>query len=180
MSSDANPDPVPPPKEWKMRKPCSPVHMSATFLTLSSTRSTSSLPSRSKEERVHFRAQKWYNWHSKPTDSVMPTSVVICSIFFPSYHVFWVEQLFVCASADFIWNPSKRCRSNFNFRAENVPWRWLVYSPTTVGSRSTKTALGTCLPEPVSAKNVEKLSSILSVGLSNGMVPSGWIPCSRQ
>ena len=29
MSSDAKPDPVPPPKLWKMRKPWRPVHWSA-------------------------------------------------------------------------------------------------------------------------------------------------------
>ena len=41
--------------------------------------------------------------------------------------------------------------------------------PTTVGSRSTKTALGTCFPAPVSLKNVLKESSppptVLSLGI---------------
>ena len=41
--------------------------------------------------------------------------------------------------------------------------------PTTVGSKSTKTALGTCLPAPVSLKNVLKESSpppmVLSLGI---------------
>ena len=43
------------------------------------------------------------------------------------------------------------------------------YPPTTVGSKSTKTALGTCLPAPVSLKNVLKESSpppmVLSLGI---------------
>ena len=46
----------------------------------------------------------------------------------------------------------------------------------TVGSRSTKTALGTCLPDPVSEKKVLKLSSPPPAVLSEGMVPSGWMP----
>ena len=52
--------------------------------------------------------------------------------------------------------------------------------PTTVGSRSTKTALGTCLPAPVSLKKVLKESSPPPMVLSLGIWPSGWIPCSRQ
>ena len=52
--------------------------------------------------------------------------------------------------------------------------------PTTVGSRSTKTALGTCLPAPVSLKKVLKESSPPPMVLSEGIWPSGWIPCSKQ
>ena len=48
--------------------------------------------------------------------------------------------------------------------------------PTTVGSRSTKTALGTCFPAPVSEKNVLKESSPAPIVLSEGICPSGWIP----
>ena len=53
-------------------------------------------------------------------------------------------------------------------------------SSTTVGSKSTNTALGTCLPPPVSEKKVLKESSWLPMVLSLGMVPSGCMPCSRQ
>ncbi|CAG0920258.1 unnamed protein product, partial [Notodromas monacha] len=53
-------------------------------------------------------------------------------------------------------------------------------SPTTDGSKSTKTALGTCLPAPVSLKKVLKLSSPPPRVLSEGICPSGWMPCSRQ
>ena len=41
--------------------------------------------------------------------------------------------------------------------------------PTTVGSRSTNTALGTCLPAPVSEKNVLKESSPPPMVLSDGI-----------
>ena len=45
--------------------------------------------------------------------------------------------------------------------------------PTTVGSKSTKTALGTCFPAPVSEKKVLKLSSPPPMVLSDGICPSG-------
>ncbi|KYN19816.1 hypothetical protein ALC57_07862, partial [Trachymyrmex cornetzi] len=51
--------------------------------------------------------------------------------------------------------------------------------PTTVGSRSIITARGTILPELVSLKKVLK-QSFEPDTLSDGMVPSGWMPCSRQ
>ena len=54
------------------------------------------------------------------------------------------------------------------------------FLPTTVGSRSTNTARGTCFPAPVSAKNVLKESSPPPMVLSLGIWPSGWIPCSKQ
>ena len=53
-------------------------------------------------------------------------------------------------------------------------------SPMTVGSRSTKTALGTCLPAPVSEKKVLNESSPPPMVLSDGIWPSGWMPCSKQ
>ena len=49
-----------------------------------------------------------------------------------------------------------------------------------MGSRSTNTALGTCLPAPVSLKNVLNESSALPTALSLGIWPLGWIPCSKQ
>jgi hypothetical protein len=55
-----------------------------------------------------------------------------------------------------------------------------LHSPITVGSRSTKTHLGTCFPAPVSLKKVLKESSPPPMVLSLGIWPSGWIPCSRQ
>ena len=54
------------------------------------------------------------------------------------------------------------------------------YLPTTVGSKSTITARGTCFPAPVSLKNVLKESSPPPIVLSLGIWPSGWIPCSKQ
>ncbi|XP_033608717.1 ionotropic receptor 21a isoform X2 [Cryptotermes secundus] len=49
-----------------------------------------------------------------------------------------------------------------------------------VCNRSTNTARGTCLPAPVSLKKVLKLSSPPPRVLSEGICPSGWMPCSRQ
>ena len=47
--------------------------------------------------------------------------------------------------------------------------------------RSKKTALGTCLPDPVSLKKVLKESSDTEeTALSLGSWPSGWMPCSMQ
>ena len=63
----------------------------------------------------------------------------------------------------------------------SYPCPYIPYClPTTVGSRSTKTARGTCLPAPVSEKKVLKESSPPPMVLSEGICPSGWIPCSKQ
>lgn len=64
------------------------------------------------------------------------------------------------------------------FQSKSTPGT--QHSPITVGSRSTKTALGTCFPAPVSLKNVLKESSPPPMVLSLGICPSGWIPCSKQ
>ena len=50
----------------------------------------------------------------------------------------------------------------------------------TLGSRSTKRALGTCLPVPVVEKKVEKESSNSPELSCSTIMPSGPIPCSRQ
>jgi hypothetical protein len=34
MRREVKPEPVPPPKEWKMRKPCRPEHCSDCFLDI--------------------------------------------------------------------------------------------------------------------------------------------------
>lgn len=59
--------------------------------------------------------------------------------------------------------------------------------PMTVGSKSMNTARGTCFPDAVSQKKVSKEESTCSdcgstgfTSLEPGMVPSAWIPCSRQ
>ena len=72
---------------------------------------------------------------------------------------------------------------SFKFNPKKVKrqkTKWHENIPTTVGSRSTKTALGTCLPAPVSLKKVLKESSPPPMVLSDGIWPSGWIPCSKQ
>lgn len=60
------------------------------------------------------------------------------------------------------------------------PFCIFLYWPTTVGSKSTMTARGTCFPVDVSLKNVVKESSELSLSGRFLKVPSGWMPCSRQ
>jgi hypothetical protein len=65
-------------------------------------------------------------------------------------------------------------------RLEMKHSRYLPDLPTTVGSKSTNTARGTCFPAPVSLKNVLKESSPPPIVLSLGIWPSGWIPCSKQ
>lgn len=50
----------------------------------------------------------------------------------------------------------------------------------TVGSKSMNTARGTCFPVPVSEKNVLNESTDCPIDLSDGIWPSGWIPCSKQ
>ncbi|KAG8234342.1 hypothetical protein J437_LFUL014794 [Ladona fulva] len=85
------------------------------------------------------------------SNGVMSTSIVIGSVFLSCDQLFRVEQL---THSDYI--------------------------PTTVGSKSTNTALGTCFPAPVSLKKVLKLSSPPPTVLSEGICPSGWIPCSKQ
>ena len=64
------------------------------------------------------------------------------------------------------------CSLEYEIQIQNLP--------TTVGSKSTNTALGTCFPAPVSLKNVLNESSPPPIVLSLGIWPSGWMPCSRQ
>ena len=52
--------------------------------------------------------------------------------------------------------------------------------PTTVGSRSVNIALGVWCPDPVSLKKVLNESFATPTVLSEGIWPSGWMPCSRQ
>lgn len=129
--------------------------------------------------------------HTVFTNGVMSASVIVGSILLPRDELFWVKQVAVCACSHFIWNMQPKWDNVTN----NKQWDMqtnkhhsnnsmcLAVSPnlpTTVGSRSTNTALGTCFPVPVSLKNVLKLSSPYPIVLSDGICPSGWIPCSRQ
>ena len=77
-----------------------------------------------------------------------------------------------CTHYSKLFNMSNLRLINAHSKQSNVP--------TTVGSRSTNTALGTCLPAPVSLKNVLNESSPPPIVLSLGICPSGWMPCSRQ
>merc|ERR1719379_2593927 len=87
-------------------------------------------------------------------------------------------------SANFRRRSSTRSTSSFPLMSCSGwnSWRYVPVrtSSTTVGSKSTNTARGTCFPAPVSEKNVLKASSPPPMVLSLGIWPSGWIPCSRQ
>ena len=75
--------------------------------------------------------------------------------------------------------PSKLYQRGEGGGANNCKKIKIFDKPTTVGSRSTKTALGTCFPAPVSEKNVLKESSPAPIVLSEGICPSGWIPLKK-
>ena len=100
MSSDAKPEPVPPPKLWKMRKPCRPVHRSACR----------------RERREPGRARRREPWPpllagSPPrpphqfadavqdqvddllADGVVATGVVVGRVFLPGDQLLRVEEL---------------------------------------------------------------------------------------
>jgi hypothetical protein len=70
-----------------------------------------------------------------------------------------------------------------NHRLNHTPFKQLVSTgrKITVGSKSTRTILGTCFPQALSLKNGLKQWSLpLSRVLSEVIWPSNWIPCSRQ
>lgn len=88
------------------------------------------------------------------------------------------------------WRDARCFVSNMQRKLENLQFchRILFFEknsyifwnpPITVGSKSTITARGTWRPLPVSEKNVENDSSPAD-GASDGIRPSGWIPCSKQ
>merc|ERR1712223_1970105 len=83
---------------------------------------------------------------------------------------------------EFCPRPNQRFLFQWYSDHEHSYWQHLpvLTSSTTVGSRSTNTALGTCFPAPVSEKNVLKESSPEPTVLSEGICPSGWMPCSKQ
>ncbi len=79
MRRAPKPDPVPPPKEWKTRKPCRPEQLSATRRTLSKNLVNELL-----------------------SDGVVTTGVVVGGILLSSDHQLGVEQTAVGAGADLI------------------------------------------------------------------------------
>ena len=131
-------------------------------------------------------------------NGVVTSGIVIGSIFFACDELLRVEELAVGASANLIWKRKMKQPPITNNLHKSAPSQGInrrthllsqipgiygvteVNSPMTVGSRSTNTALGTCLPAPVSLKKVLKESSPPPIVLSLGIWPSGWMPCSRQ
>ena len=103
---------MPPPKEWKIRKPVikykwknidnkistgeywENLYMKKTIIfTLKSGALICQLS--------HSIEYKIYNFLS---NCVMSTSIIICGIFFPSYELLWVEELSISSSSYFINN----------------------------------------------------------------------------
>jgi len=106
----------------------------------------------------------------------------------------WVEQLAVRAGPDLVNDSGLQKR---NFKVSTASRIMAVRSVKLGGkrgagcsrqegaggaatSRSRNTQRGTCLPAPVSEKNVLNASSPPPIVLSEGICPSGWMPCSRQ
>ena len=116
----------------------------------------------------------------------MSTSIIISGIFFASDELLRMEQLSVSPGPHLIWiwkitSTAIKISRVSSYKTFFSPLFDVCKDlPTTVGSRSTKTARGTCFPAPVSLKNVLKESSPPPMVLSLGICPSGWIPCSRQ
>ena len=96
-------------------------------------------------------------------DGVMTARVVVRRILLTSDHLLRMEELLVRASAHLVYSIEDFITKFEDFK--NVP--------TTVGSRSTKMARGTCRPVPVSEKNVLNESSATPTLLSDGICPSG-------
>ena len=80
-------------------------------------------------------------------DGVVASSVVVGGVLLAGDQLLGVEQLPVGAGP------------HLEQRIDSLTKTLVLTSSTTVGSRSTKTALGTCFPAPVSEKNVLKESS---------------------
>ena len=77
-------------------------------------------------------------------DGVVPAGVVVGGVLLPGNQLGRMEQLAIGAC------PHLK-QKTYHLLDQLI----CVTSSTTVGSRSTKTALGTCLPEPVVEKKVE-------------------------
>lgn len=90
-----------------------------------------------------------------------------------AYNTTTKKRLFQCLPSC-----KRYCRRPIGWKHKTTGFAWNL--PTTVGSKSTKTARGTCFPAPVSLKKVLKESSPPPMVLSLGIWPSGWIPCSKQ
>ena len=117
---------------------------------------------------------------------------ICCTSAWTSLHRTRVEELAVCASSDLVNDRGlQRDRTSASDRVHgSEPALRRAEAPQNTRarrgkggggtSRSRKTQRGTCLPAPVSEKNVLNASSPPPIVLSEGICPSGWMPCSRQ
>ena len=105
----------------------------------------------------------WLHLDLLLADGVVASSVVVRRVLFPRDQLLGVEQLPVSSSSNLIRMRSRRFDLGPILNSE-------LTSSTTVGSKSTKTALGTCFPDPVVAKNVVNESS----------AASSWYSCTSK
>ena len=139
---EPNPDPVPPPKEWKMRNPCRKLGDTKSRVLRSIWHLEAGALVRHPPDPVHGHLDLLL------PDGVVAAGIVVGSVLLPSDQLLRVEQLTIRSSPDLHDRDGSRYKLGL-----------CVTSSTTVGSRSTKTALGTCFPDPVVEKKVEKESS---------------------
>ena len=104
----------------------------------------------------HFKKETLFFKSKKRKDSYTSNKISAKANFRCKFKIFFLLQIY----------DTQNISPKFSINVKKLP--------ITEGSKSTKTALGTCLPAPVSAKNVEKESSppVLAT-FSEGMVPSG-------
>lgn len=134
----------------------------------------------------HFAHAVKYRVYDLLSNGIVATSIIIGSILLSTNELLRVIQLSIVSITDLIWisNKSdnikkvqyKMCSTQCIKNSKKAEMQVL---PTTVGSKSMKTARGTYFPAPVSLKKVPKLESANERLLST-MVPSGWKPCSKQ
>ncbi len=148
----------------------SPVQASAIFLILSTVQSIC----RNKNNFFHDVGAIFTLRipHLLPPYGVVPPGIVISGILLPRDELVGVEQVAVSPAPHLVFFKQKNNKTRCKGKIQCLPM--------TDGSRSTKIALGTCLPALVSAKKVLNESSATPKEESSGISPSGWIPCSRQ
>ena len=118
--------------------------------------------------------------HNFFANGVMTSGIVVGCVLLASHQLLRVEQLSIGAGPHLsLVKWELMLCSDWSIRTEFCVLIGQLTSSMTVGSRSTNTALGTCLPAPVSEKKVLKLSSPPPMVLSEGIWPSGWMPTNQ-
>ena len=96
MSSDVNPDPVPPPKEWKMRNPCKKRIPKVSILNFNPTHLKSSAVFGQATDPVQCQIDDLLS------DGVVAAGVVVGCVFFARDQLLGMEQMLVRPGPDFV------------------------------------------------------------------------------